>query len=72
MALGEFQHLSHLLLLIGPLLLGGQLAQAFTIEKEPGISSGRTLGMALTLLAVLIGAISDLSIGALGLFAIGP
>jgi uncharacterized membrane protein YecN with MAPEG domain len=73
MALGEFQHLSSLLLhAIGLLLLGGQLVHALTVGKDPEVSSGRALGTAMTLIALTIGAVSDLAIGAIGLFAIGP
>ena len=73
MVLGEFQHLSSLLLhAIGLLLLGGQLAYAFAVDQDPEMTTGRVLGMALTLIALLIAALGDLVIGTIGLFAIGP
>jgi uncharacterized membrane protein YecN with MAPEG domain len=72
MSLAELQHvLGWLLHAIGILLLAGRLAHAYAVGQEPEQTGGRVLGMALTFTALLVGALSNLALGAIALIDFG-
>ena len=71
MALAELQGApAWTLQLIGVTLLAGRLVHAYGVTREPEPIKLRTLGMTLTFLALVTGAVTNLGIG--GLMALLP
>lgn len=66
MALAELQGTPPLLLhVIGIVLIAGRLVHAYGLSQEPEPSLARTLGMALTFAAIIIGALANLGLGSI-------